>query len=263
VGSPPTPEHLAGSDTLNRSPGEWTHPFAEAPPVESAPRTTPAVKDVATAAEQPATTSGQAPADRLAEAAAVERVTVILLTPAAPASANVQLALPLPPDQSPGRQSPDQAPAVATAVAQASFALSPLVTGAQGPPAAPRTLSPDASPDDGPNAQVLPLPPGEGNPPGGAAERPAPGPLAAPALAGLVTPAAAWVEPGPFRSLRQFFPQAREAGRSLAASLAQFLRLPWVGGAAALAALEVLRRRARRRAAAAAELPEITGPRGL
>jgi hypothetical protein len=85
-----------------------------------------------------------------------------------------------------------------------------------------------------------------------------------PALAGLVTPAVAWVGPGTFRFLGQFFRRAEEAGRGLATSLMQFLRSPWVvGTAAALAALEVLRRRVRHRAPSATELPEITGPRGL
>jgi hypothetical protein len=81
-------------------------------------------------------------------------------------------------------------------------------------------------------------------------------------LAGLLTPAAAWAGPGPFRLLRQFFPRA-DGGRDLAAVLTRLLRSPWVAGAVtALAALEVLRRRARR-APSATELPEITGPSGL
>jgi hypothetical protein len=273
VGSTYPPEYLAGSRPYDRrpGPGEWSHPevsFAgllERPvtAVQSTPRPSAAVRDLTTAAEQPATPTSQSAADHQPEEAAVERITVVILTPAAPA-ANVQLALPVPADRSPGRQPSDQPRAVTTALTQA-IPLGALVTGAQGPPpSAPLTFSADASPEGVPADQVLPLAP-EGPPPsGGATERPAQGPLAVPALAGLVTPAAAWAGPGPFRLLRQFFPQAQDAGRCLASSLTQFLRSPWVvGTAAALAALDVLRRRARRRAPAATELPEITGPRGL
>jgi hypothetical protein len=268
VVSASTPEHPAGSEPFDRRPGEGLYPVAEVLPVVIVVEIalpSPGVTDVPTPAEQSAAPPTQAATHRQ-PAASVERITVGLPTPAEPAG-NVQLALPAPPDQAPGRQSPGQPPAVTTAVAQAPFFLSLLVSGAQGPtPAAPLTLSADASPEDVPAGQVLPLAPEGPPPPGGAADRPPQGPLAVPVLAGLVTPATAWVGSSPFRFLRQFFPQAQGAGRSLAASLTQFLRSPWViGTAAALAALDVLRRarRARRRAPAATELPEITGPRGL
>jgi hypothetical protein len=190
------------------------------------------------------------------------RPPVVSLPPTAPA-ANVPLALRVSADPATGRPPADQ-PAAATGLAQA-FSFSALVTGAQAtPPSAPLTLSADASPDGLPAEQSPPLALEVPSPAARVAEQATSGPLAVPALAGLLTPVAAWAGPGPFRLLRRVLPQAQDAGRDLTAALAQFLRSPWVAGTtAALATLHVLRRRARRRAPVATELPEITGPRGL
>ena len=266
-------EHWEGREAFNRpGPNEWAYPgawSADARPrpegepasfvvlvvegemtthdVQNSPLPSAAAGDsLAGAANEPAADTEQPAPAQPAAAVAVERVTT-------------NIPLPVTAEQGPSRQTAGR-PLAPPTVAALSPPLNVPALGAQGAaPSASLVFGLGAS-EDVQTDHAFPLAPEVGPASGeGPADRPAPGP----ALAGLLTPAVAWVGPGPFRLLRQFFPGAADGGRDLAAALTRLLRFPWVAGAAtALAALEVLRRRARR-GPAATELPEITGPSGL
>jgi hypothetical protein len=195
--------------------------------------------------------------------ASVVRVATNLALPAS-AAPSAPIPLPVTAEQAQSREAAAQPLALPPVVALSPAPLNVPAPGAVGvPPAAavvfglttldnapadqPHHLAPEAGPDSG----------------GGAAERPGSVHPALPALAGLLTPAAAGVGPGPFRFLRRLFPGASAGWLDRAVGGRWLLRASGVAAAVTAAAgLEVLRRRARR-PPCASELPEITGPAGL
>jgi hypothetical protein len=255
--------HPAGSpvgrdtDAHGPGPGEWAPSQAQStgPQWHQGERT--ADGNPAGAANRPAEGAEQpAPAQPTATSA-VRVSTSISLPPSAATSA--QVPLPVAAEQAPSQETATQSLAPLLVVVLSTPPLNALASGAAGArPSAPVVFGPTVS-DHVPADLPHHLAPEAGPDSAGGLVEP-PGPPALPALAGLLTPAAAGVGPGPFRFLRRLFPAASAGGFNLGAGWRWLL---CATGLAAVAGLEVLRRRTRRRAPSVRELPEITGPAGL